>query len=353
MLLRSSFLFFSTALKTKGMVVECPVKKGGKCPYKDKKECPIRVPKEIKPPREKTVYLIGTVHVSKESAKRVEDVIRTVLPGMVCLELDPRRFQTMQEMMGHAPVEVRDMKSVNPPQPGLGTAASGASGEGKDTKPAFREGGHFPYSGSASGSTLKGQTPPLTGGTNVKTQHAQATPAEMLTLPGVLKWLQQQIGDEFGVAPGSEMISAYETARKYGLDIALIDRPVEVTINRMWDGMKFSEKMRLFTYLTATMGVFFLRPLFKNRVMSLLGGTKTLDLGKLEKGEGVDDLMSELEAKFPALHKALVEERNTYMCNNILHILRTRVDTVAVVVGMGHATGMKTQLEQQGVRVVV
>jgi len=175
----------------------------------------------------------------------------------------------------------------------------------------------------------------------------------MLTLPGVLKWLQQQIGDELGVAPGSEMMSAYDTARKYGLDLALIDRPVEVTLNRMWMGMKFSERMRLFAYLTATMGVFLFRPLFKSRAMSLLGGTKTLDMGKLEKGEGVDDLMSELEEKFPSLHKALVEERNTYMCNNILHILRTKVDVVVAVVGVGHATGMKTLLEQQGVKVVL
>jgi len=352
MLLRLIFPFFSTALKTKGMVVECPVKKGGKCPYKDKKECPIRIPKEIKPPREKTVYLTGTVHVSKESAKKVENVIRTVLPGMVCLELDPQRFRTMQEMMGHAPVEVRDLKSPNPLRPGAGAAAPGVGVAG-GVKPASREGGHFPYSSVAHPGAAKGQPPSLGGNTNTKTRSTQPTPAEMFTLPGVLKWLQQQIGDELGVAPGSEMMSAYDTARKYGLDIALVDRPVEVTINRMWVGMKFSEKMWLFTYLTATMGVFLLRPLFKNHAMSLLGGTKTLDIGKLEKGEGVDDLMLELEEKFPSLYKALVEERNTYMCNNILHILRTRTDTVVAVVGMGHAAGMKTLLEQQGVKVVV
>ncbi len=350
MLLRLSFLFFSTALKTKGMVVECPVKKGGKCPYKDKKECPIRVPKEIKPPREKTVYLMGTVHVSKESARRVEDVIRTVLPGMVCLELDPQRFRGMQEMMGHKPVEVRDLKSASPPQPGVGTVA-GAGGAGGN--PASTEGGHFPYSGTGQPKAATHQTAPLAGGTNPKTAGKRTTSIEMLTLPGVLKWLQQQIGDELGVAPGSEMMSAYDTARKYGLDIALIDRPVEVTLNRMWAGMKFSERMRLFAYLTATMGVFLFRPLFKSRAMSLLGGTKTLDMGKLEKGEGVDDLMSELEEKFPSLHKALVEERNTHMCNNILHILRTKVDVVVAVVGVGHATGMKTLLEQQGVKVVL
>lgn len=251
---------------------------------------------------EKVVYLIGTVHVSEKSARRVEDTIRVVLPDMVCLELDLRRFRAMQEQIS-------------------GTAPG--------------EGGHFRYSSTE----LDG---PSIG--------------ELLTLPGVLKWMQQEIGKEFGVMPGAEMASAFETTKKYNLNIGLIDRPVETTIARMWGSMKFGEKVKLFSYVAGAAGLLLLRPLFKGhggKVVGVFGENKELDMNKLEKGEGVDELMGLLKQKFPSLHKTLVEERNIYMCNNIVHILKHGANTLVVVVGMGHVSGMKALLEKKGVVVKV
>lgn len=251
---------------------------------------------------ERVVYLIGTVHVSEKSAKRVEDTIRVVLPDMVCLELDLRRFQALQEQMPET-----------------------ASGEG----------GHFRYS------DVEPEGPSI---------------GELLTLPGILKWMQQEIGKEFGVMPGAEMASAFETAKKYSLNIGLIDRPVETTIARMWGSMKFGEKAKLFSYVVGAAGFLFLRPLFKGRgdkVVGVFGETRELDLNKLEKGEGIDELMGLLKQKFPSLYRALVEERNIYMCNNILQILKQGANTLVVVVGMGHVSGMKVLLEKKGIVVNV
>lgn len=236
----------------------------------------------------KTVYLVGTVHVSRGSMKRVEDSIRTVMPDMVCLELDAQRFRFMKNMW---------------------------------------EGGHFRYSPGVE---------------------------ELLTLPGLLKWLQHEIGKEFGVMPGSEMRSAFRAARDYGLNVALIDRPVDVTFARMWGGMRFGERMRLLSYVLAAAGFFLLKPLLGKRVHSLagmMGESRELDMGKLERGEGVDDLMDLLKQQFPGVHRALVEERNVYMCNNILRILES-ADTLVVVVGMGHSSGMKKLLESKGIKVI-
>jgi pheromone shutdown protein TraB len=337
-------LFFCAEVKTKGMVQGqqsgCPVKRGEKCPYPDKKVCPYAKPareKTPRPPQEKTVYLIGTVHVSKESARKVEDTIRTVLPGMVCMELDIERFRVMQQMLEEQKqaersyVEIAPRKGVKSGKLEVAKPKPGAAGPG--------EGGHFRYSAPA------GAGGPDSVGFK-----------DMLTMPGLLKWLQQQIGEEFGVMPGSEMTSAYETARKYSLDIGLIDRPIGITLQRMWKSMGFKEKARLMGMLAATSSIFLLKPLLGKRtmgVMSMFGDERELDISKLEKGEGIDALMAELEKRFPSLHRALVDERNTHMCNSISHILREKADVLVVVVGMGHVSGMKRLLEARGVKVVV
>ena len=53
-----------------------------------------------------------------------------------------------------------------------------------------------------------------------------------------------------GVKPGSEMISAIEEARNIGAEVALIDRDIEVTLQRFWGKMKFLEKIRMIGSLT-------------------------------------------------------------------------------------------------------
>lgn len=298
----------------------CPAKVGGVCPFKDKSECPIKKGTKNKPsndvlfkPKEKRVYLIGTVHVSEKSARKVEETIAMVLPDMVCLELDLQRFKAMQaQIQGTA---------LNEQKPAAGDQKGGFEGSGP-------EGGHFRYS--------SWESPP----TSFK---------EILTLPGLLKWLQQQIGREFDVMPGAELASAYDTARRYKLNIGLIDRPINVTIARMWGTLPFKEKMKLLSYVVAASGAFFLKPLFGGRMFGaqVFGEGKKIDIGKLEKGEGMADLMSLFKEQFPSLYRSLVGERDAYMCDNILRILAGGANTLVVVVGMGHATGMKKILEQR------
>ncbi|MFS1140218.1 TraB/GumN family protein [Enterococcus faecalis] len=41
----------------------------------------------------RTYYLVGTNHISEESAKLVKNVIDEVRPGCVCVELDQKRYQ--------------------------------------------------------------------------------------------------------------------------------------------------------------------------------------------------------------------------------------------------------------------
>ena len=240
---------------------------------------------------EKQIYLIGTIHVSEESRKRVEEAILGHLPVVVCVELDFERFKTLQKMM--------------------------------------REGGHFPYS-------LGGQPTPLLG------------LGGLISLEGLLRWLQQKIGEEFGVMPGIEMAAAIETAQKQGLNIALIDRPIRETIFRLQRFMSFKEKVRLIGYLGLATSAILLKPLGSYRFLSLFSNEKKLDLRALEKGEGVDDLLDQLKREFPTIYNVLVAERNSFMAGAIVKLLQTH-DRVLVVVGLGHVSGIKELLEKRGV----
>jgi len=240
---------------------------------------------------EKQIYLIGTVHVSKESQKRVEKAIVGRLPDVVCVELDLERFKTLQKMMW--------------------------------------EGGHFLYS----------HGPPTLLG-----------PGGLLTLEGLLRWLQQKIGEDFGVMPGIEMAAAIKTAQEHKLKLGLIDRPIRQTIFRLQSFMSFKEKVRLVGYLGLTTTAILLKPLGSYRFLNMFGGGGNLDMRALEKGEGVDDLLKKLEAEFPTIHRVLVTERNKYMTHAIINLLKTH-DKILVVVGLGHIHGMKELLEEWGVNV--
>lgn len=46
---------------------------------------------------DKEYILIGTAHVSKQSAEQVKSLIESEKPNSVCIELDEQRFKTITE----------------------------------------------------------------------------------------------------------------------------------------------------------------------------------------------------------------------------------------------------------------
>lgn len=47
----------------------------------------------------RTITLIGTAHVSKESIEEVENVIREIKPDCACIELDEKRAEARQKRL--------------------------------------------------------------------------------------------------------------------------------------------------------------------------------------------------------------------------------------------------------------
>ncbi|MBC7119029.1 MAG: TraB/GumN family protein [Methanobacteriaceae archaeon] len=212
--------------------------------------------------------IIGTAHVSKNSMEEVKEIIHAEKPDVVAVELDVGRYQKlMREKLG---LKEDDQFSV------------------KD----------------------------LMRGENIS----------LFLISGLLTYLQNKIGDELGVKPGSEMLAAIEAAEEVGAKIALIDRDIRITMQRIIDSMSLREKLRF---------------LF-NILLSFFKKDEIEDVESLKSEDTLDEVMEYFKDISPQAYHVLVDERDAYMARKLLEIPE---DKVVAVVGAGHKKGIKHYLQ--------
>jgi pheromone shutdown-related protein TraB len=136
------------------------------------------------------ISLIGTAHVSRQSIEEVSACIRDEKPGMVCVELDEKRYNAMVQ---------KD------------------SWERLDVTKVFKEGNGF-----------------------------------LLAANLVLAGFQRRLGNELGVKPGEEMKTAVETAQELGIPYRLCDREVRITLRRAWAVCGLWSKCKLLAALLSS-----------------------------------------------------------------------------------------------------
>jgi len=135
---------------------------------------------------DRTIFLIGTAHVSQDSIDEVRSAIIEEKPDMVCVELDQGRYDAMISNVW----EKLDMAKV------------------------FKDGKGF-----------------------------------LLIANLVLAGFQRRLGNELGVKPGQEMKVALETAKELGIPHALCDREVQITLRRAWASCGLWNKSKLLASL--------------------------------------------------------------------------------------------------------
>jgi pheromone shutdown-related protein TraB len=217
-------------------------------------------------PRE-NVFLVGTAHVSEKSIREVEEAIDLYRPDVVAVELDERRFKALQQ----------------------------PEAEKKDI-----------------------QIKELLKGNNLF----------VFMLQWLLAYVQRKVGVQAGVKPGAEMLAAIEVAKQRNMAVALIDRDIGITLNRVWNKMKLREKFRILYSL----------------VLAMLGfGTEQINLEEITKDDVVEELLEELKDYAPSMATVLVDERNAYLAYNLLEIGKTK--RVVAVIGAGHREGIKSYME--------
>ncbi|MGD2038141.1 MAG: TraB/GumN family protein [Desulfobacterales bacterium] len=142
--------------------------------------------------KEKEIILVGTAHVSKESARLVQSVIEEEKPDTVCVELCQSRLQAIRQ---------KDRW------------------QDTDIVKVIREKKSF-----------------------------------LLLSNLLLASFQKRIAKQFDVKPGEEMITAINTAESTGAQIHLADREIRTTLSRTWRVMGFWSKIKLIFQLTLSLG---------------------------------------------------------------------------------------------------
>ena len=140
----------------------------------------------------KEFILVGTAHVSKESARLAKTVIEKERPDTVCVELCPSRFQAIQQKDRWQDTDIIKV---------------------------IREKKSF-----------------------------------LLLSNLLLASFQKRIAKQFDIQPGAEMLTAIDTAESIGAQIHLADRDIRTTLSRTWRVMGFWGKIKLIFQLVLSLG---------------------------------------------------------------------------------------------------
>lgn len=141
---------------------------------------------------DKEITLIGTAHVSRESADLVVKVIEEEKPDTVCVELCESRYKAIKQKNRW---------------------------QNTDLIKVIREKKSF-----------------------------------LLLSNLLLTSFQKKIGQKLGIKPGEEMIRAMDSADSVGAHIHLADRDIRITLSRTWRLMGLWTKMKLLAQLVTSMG---------------------------------------------------------------------------------------------------
>jgi pheromone shutdown-related protein TraB len=140
---------------------------------------------------DKTVLLVGTAHISRQSAELVREVIEQEQPDTVCIELDEKRYLALSRKQHW---------------------------DNLDLKQIIRD-----------------------------------KQLSTLLVNLILSSYQKKLGGRLGIMPGTELLTAAKVAEKIGSKMVLCDRDVRVTLRRAWHATTLWKKFYLLASLITSL----------------------------------------------------------------------------------------------------
>src|SRR3989344_1216406 len=151
------------------------------------------------------------------------------------------------------------------------------------------------------------------------------------------QYIQQKLGKMVGVAPGAEMKTALEIARRKNLQVAFIDQPIAVTLKNFSKELTWREKGRFAAELLKGL-------LFPKRQMQSYG-LEEFDLRKVPEQQVIVKIISQMKKQYPSIYKTIIADRDRYMVKHLVKLLREHPEKkIMAVVGAGHKEGMEKLL---------
>jgi pheromone shutdown protein TraB len=294
--------------------------------------------------RDGSITVVGTAHVSHESVEEVRETIDRERPDVVAVELDETRYRRLK---GETPDD------IDP------------------------------------GDVISGKT------------------VYQFLAYWMLSYVQARLGDRFDIQPGADMMAAIEAAEAQGSGVALVDRDIQTTVQRLWSRMRLREKLSIVAALLVemggpwnaalTVGYFFgfigavitaavsgqvFLPAAPDLSVPLVGGllgtlvsaldwllvatvialaiavpigallarstsemdAAEIDLDELTDADVVTAMIEEFRRFSPGGAEALIDERDAYIAQRLVALRDAGYDVVAVV-GAGHRAGIERYLD--------
>lgn len=216
---------------------------------------------------EREIILIGTAHISQESCEQVKLAVVEKQPDCVAIELDENRYKSLNDNESWRNLDI--IKVLK-------------------NKQGF-----------------------------------------LLMANLVLSAFQKRMGTSVGVKPGDEMRAADLVAKENNIPVAMVDRPIQVTLRRAWAENSFWGKCKLLSALIASA--------FDREEVS---GEQ---IENLKNRSEMDSMMSELADFMPVVKRVLIDERDRYLASKIWECKGKK--TLAVL-GAGHLPGVEAFLKE-------
>ena len=281
------------------------------------------------------VFLLGTAHISKDSSRDVHQLLESVKPHAIFLELCHQRVNMLE------PNDKGDI--ANPNQQLENKTENDSKDENSNPIRGF-------WNQCRNFFRLGPSKAKQSNEKRIDTRSFSSIASSLLSN------MQDDYADSLGVELGGEFCAAYQywkkivphgnqnypkTRRINDVHMILGDRPVTLTLTRAWESLRLWGKTKLMVGL----------------IVSSLRKPKPDELREwMEKILYEDtDLMSEsvteLAKHFPTLAEVILKERDAYMacklhqtCRGLLmadnrHGMRRRIRLVAIV-GAGHVEGI-------------
>lgn len=132
---------------------------------------------------DRTIYLVGTAHISERSVREVRETIEAVQPDAVCIELCKTRYESLVDESRWRKLNVFEV---------------------------------------------------------IKQRKVLFVLANLS-----LAAFQRRLGDKLGVKPGAEQLEAVHAAEDVGATLVLADRDIQATLKRTWRNLGFRNKLAL------------------------------------------------------------------------------------------------------------
>ena len=154
---------------------------------------------------ERTIYLVGTAHISKESADLAERLILEVKPNCVAVELCEGRYKSLCEPDRWKNTDIVEV---------------------------------------------------------IRTGQSSVLIAQL-----ILAAFQKKLGDQLNIRPGEEMMRAVSAGKQVGATLMLADRNIKTTLKRTWAALGFRSMFTLMHALV--MGAFTDKSISEEQINSL------------------------------------------------------------------------------------